>query len=74
MTKYLTVACNVGQKYEKFTILRCFAKYAIYKTIYLKIEQGILIFHITVEHNTSDSFKSVDMFLELVLKFLSIWC
>ena len=57
MTKYLTVACNVGLKYEKFAIFRCFAKYAIFKTIYLKIGQGILIFHITVEHNTSDSFK-----------------
>ena len=48
----------MGQKYEKITILKCFAKYANFKTIYLKIEQGILIFHITVEQNTSYSFKT----------------
>ena len=49
LTKYVKVACNMGQKYEKITILRCFEKYAIFKTIYIKIERGILIFHITVE-------------------------
>ena len=73
-SKYLTVACTVGPKYEKFAILRCFEKYAILKTIYLKIEQGILIFHITVEQNTTYAFKRVDMFLELAFRFLSIWC
>ena len=58
MTKYLTVAYYMGQKYEKFTTLRYFEKYAIFKTLYLKIEHEILIFHITVEQNTSYSFKT----------------
>ena len=62
LTKYLTIACNVGQKCEKFTILRCFEKYAIFKTIYLKIEQGILIFHITVEQILVILSKRVEMF------------
>ena len=80
LTKYLTVACNVGQKYGKFTIFRCFAKYAIFKTIYLKIEQGILIFHITVEQNSSYSFKTsryvfgigIKVLVNLVLKYEKI--
>ena len=55
LTKYFTLAFNVGQKYEKFTILRCFEKHTIFKTIYLKIEQVILIFHITVEQNTVET-------------------
>ena len=38
LTKYFILALNVGQKYEQFTIFRCFEKYAIFKTIYLKIE------------------------------------
>ena len=58
MTKYFTVAYNMGQKYEQVTISRYFEKYAIFKTLYLKIEQGIFIFHITVEQNTSNSFKT----------------
>ena len=58
LTRYFTLASHVGQKYEKFTILRCFEKYAIFRTIYLKIEKVILIFHITVEQNTSYSFKT----------------
>ena len=78
--KYLTVAFNVGQKYKKFTILRCFEKYAIFKTIYLKIEQGILIFHITVEQNTCYSFKTswyvfgigIQILVNLVLKYEKI--
>ena len=58
LTEYFTLACHVGQKYEKSIILRCFEKYAFFRTIYLKIEQGILIFHITVEQNTSYLFKT----------------
>ena len=80
LTKYFTLACNVGQKYEKFTILRCFEKYAIFNTIYLKIEQGILIFHITVEQSTSYSFKTcgyvfgigIKVVVNLVLKYEKI--
>ena len=58
LTKYFTLSCHVGQKYKKITILRCFEKCAIFRTIYLKIEKWILIFHITVEQNTSYSFKT----------------
>ena len=59
LTKYFTLAFNVGQKYEQFTILRFFEKYVIFKTTCLKIEQGTLIIHITVKQNTSYSFKNV---------------